>query len=209
MRYAKLVDHDAMEGWRNKHLGETMIVCGCGPSIANIPRKIDVPTIGVNDIWAYHEARYVLMIDSMECFKADRVARIEAGKPEHYFLASHAEMSWRKKHKPRMPHTIFDDGIMPGNNITTPSLAIGLAMFMGAKRVGVIGVDLTDHPTLKKRVAQVQKAFSELMGVAWMLGDVELVNLSEHGADILLRRRTPEKFLAPITEGVSHGIRSS
>ena len=187
-----------MEKWRNRHLGESMIVCGCGPSIQKIPRKIDIPTIGVNDIWGHHEVDYVLMIDSFKCFTQNRVARIMHGKPKHYFMASHAQMSWNTEKKKREPYTIFDDGLMPGTNVTTPSLAVGLAMFMGAKRIGVIGVDLDKHPTLMKQIVRVQKGFSELMGVAWIMGDVELWNLSVEGADILLRRMTPERFLAGV-----------
>ena len=197
MRYCEVVGD--MEQWRNKHLGESMIVCGCGRSINAIPRKIDIPTIGVNDIWAYHEAKYVLMIDSYKCFNQTRIARIMAGKPEHYFMASHAQMSWESEKKKRTPYTIFDDGLTPGSNITTPSLAVGLAIFMGAKRIGVIGVDLNEHKTLMKRVAQVQKAFNELRGVAWILGDVEMWNLSLEGSDLLLKRKDPKKFLAEAT----------
>lgn len=203
MRYCEKYEPAEMEKWRNKHLGETMIVCGCGPSIANIDRKIDIPTIGVNDIWGHHEVDYVLMIDSYKCFNQSRVARIMNGTPKHYFLATHCHMSWRSEKKELKPFTIIDEGLMPGTNVTSPSLAVGLAMFMGAKRIGVIGVDLTDHPTLKKNVARVQKGFSELLGVAWTLGDVKLFNLStgvKEGQDILLKRMTPERFLSTQVE---------
>jgi len=117
---------EELEKWRDIHSGQDMIVCGCGPSVAELPQTLDIPTIGVNDIWAYHECNYILMLDGPKAFKPERINRIVASMPDRWFLTKAADKSWKTYKKPRQPVTLFDDLLMPGARITTPSLAVGL-----------------------------------------------------------------------------------
>lgn len=194
---------EELEKWRDCHKGQDMIVCGCGPSVAELPRTLDIPTIGVNDIWSYHECNYILMLDGPKAFTPNRVNRIAASKPEQWFLTKASNKAWTTQAaKPRKPMTLFDELLMPGVSLTTPSLAVGLAMFMGAKRVGLIGVDLKGHGSLEKRVCEVDRGFMELKGTAW-IHRVQLWNLSKDSMMTMLPHKSLTDFLAAVPGSVA------
>jgi len=186
---------EELEKWRDIHSGQDMIVCGCGPSVAELPQTLDIPTIGVNDIWAYHECNYILMLDGPKAFKPERINRIVASMPNRWFLTKAADKSWKTYKKPRQPVTLFDDLLMPGARITTPSLAVGLALFLGAKRVGLIGVDLKGHSSLEKRVCEVDRGFLQLKGAAWLMKR-QLWNLSKDSMMTMLPYKSYSDFMA-------------
>jgi len=186
-----------LEHWRDIHKGEEFIVCGCGPSVAELPKNLNIPTIGVNDIWSYHECTYILMIDGPKAFKPNRVERIVNSKPERWFLTKDSDKAWKGFKKPRIPATLFDDLLMPGIRMTTPTLAVGLAMFMGAKRVGIIGVDLKGHASLEKRVCEVERGFVQLRGCAWLMRS-QLWNLSQDSMVSVIPKCTYTDFMAKV-----------
>jgi len=191
-----------MKRLRNLYKGKDIIVCGCGPSIAELPESLPIPTIGVNDVWAYHQTRYIMLQDSPQAFEKKRVQRILDSKPEAWLLSKICARTWDKAKMPRKPQYIYDPIRVPGAQITTPSLAVGVAMFMGAKRVGVIGVDLTDHHNLSKRIPQVQRGFKELLACAWCFG-VEIWNLSQQSQLDIVPTMTLKKFMAGVPQALA------
>jgi hypothetical protein len=195
---------------RNIHQGETAIICGIGPSLTALPdqdalRAKGITTIGVNDVFKHRPVDYLFMIDQPVVFKAPRIDTIVASTPRYWFMGTVAHASWNHERRQRKLHELspvmnVDTGLLPGKRLTTPSLACGLALFLGFKRIGLIGVDIVGHKTLVKHVDAINVIFSEVLSAAW-LAKAGLVNMSPMNALPILPQMTIPDFLAgkPVT----------
>jgi hypothetical protein len=178
--------------FRGVHQGEKIIVCGCGTSLLNFaPVASNWTTIGVNDVPALFEPTYLLVTDHPERFNSSRCSLINKSKTKYFFTCA---KGWRH---PRTVH--FDLGTKDIKNLDDPQkidhfvhspfVAVGLAYKMGAKRIGLIGVDFTDghfynpgdgaHPVIKVNyLRQVNKAYHSMIHQLKNRG-VSLHNLSQ------------------------------
>lgn len=201
---------EPLEAMRGMCEGQTAIVCGLGPSLGALPdqdrlHSLGITTIGVNDIFAHRPVDFLFMIDQPIVFKRHRIDTIVSSKPRYWFMGSVAATSWDHEWKqrnmpPALPQQLVDTGLLPGKRLTTPSLAVGLALFLGFKRIGLIGVDIIGHPVLEKHVNNVNVIFTEVLSAAWLV-KAGIVNLSPSNVVPVLPRMTIPEFLdgKPVT----------
>lgn len=199
--------------WR-KHKNRDIVVCGLGPSIEGWAPPEGVLTIGVNDIGKHFTPDYMLCIDHPGVFKKwlpePRLQTIMDTKPRYaFFVPNTLYPTWRKK---RQDITQFMIGGMNKNvawrgdwhvygqpqihHCTggSPLPAASIAGFLGAKRIGLLGVDLYSHHAFKdnlqdsKHVWRLMREFLERNGV-------EIWNLSKDSALRTIPFMDLEEFL--------------
>lgn len=159
------------------HAGEKIIVCGCGMSLLDFKEHHqDFITIGVNDVPALFDPTYLLVTDHAGRFVGnERKNRVMKSGAKHLFTCA---KGWRHT---SLVH--FGLGSRSLNNLDNPDLidhymnspyaAVNLAYKMGAKHIGLIGVDFTDghfynprdgkHPLIKSNyLAKLNSAYGTL-----------------------------------------------
>ncbi|WNJ78491.1 glycosyltransferase [Cedecea neteri] len=175
-----------------RHAGETMLVCGCGNSLNQLHDAEHFLTIGVNDIGRKFHPDYLVVLNSRHQFTPERFAHIEQSQAKAIF--SHLALDIAHPGMVRFMLgqyggvEINDRHSLPYTRNST-YVAACLAMFMGAKRVGFIGMDFTDHHffaqtgrhSLSHELPRIRQEYARLVDAAARHG-VELVNLSQQSA---------------------------
>jgi hypothetical protein len=178
--------------FKDIHLGETIIVCGCGQSLVDIKDHINsVITIGVNDVPALFDPTYMLVTDNPNRFYGKRKELVNNSKAKYLFTCV---KGWRH---PNLVH--FELGSKELTNLNHPNrldhylnspyCAVNLAYKLGAKKIGLIGVDFTsghfynsqdgEHPIVKSNyLNRVNAAYHKLYLQLEERG-VNLINLSQ------------------------------
>ncbi len=136
------------EALRNAHAGADIIVCGCGASLSGFEPPKDAITIGVNDMGRAFDPDYLMVLNPLHSFADHRRQAIE--QTDARCVVSHLDLAL-----PKVPLARFKLGTRGGVDTpragqlhytrNSPFAAVHLAAFMGAKRIGLIGVDFTDH----------------------------------------------------------------
>ena len=177
-----------LRAFRGLHAGADVIVCGCGQSLRELASPERFITIGVNDVGRLFDPTYLVVVNPRSQFKADRFHYVERSNARALFTQiDHGRV------KP--PVVRFRLGTFGGTSIqdgdtlhftqNSPYVAVCLAAYMGARRIGLIGVDLTDdhffgrtgrHP-LSGRLREIDGQYGRLARALRSQG-VELVNLS-------------------------------
>ena len=190
--------------FRDYHSGETILVCGCGSSLSRVVAPERFVTIGVNDVGRLFQPDYLVVLNPLQQFRADRARYIEESRASALFT----QLPLAINH----PHIVrFRLGTRGGVSFNNPSvlhytrnspyLALCLAIHMGAKRVGIIGVDFTDnhffgatgrHP-LTGEFAQIEREYQHLYESCQRMG-VEVLNLSQESRLTAFPKMTPEDF---------------
>lgn len=151
---------------RNRHRGERILVCGLGPSLKELPALPNCLTIGVNDIFRWHAMDYLLVLDPPSSFDRDGPERKEAiiaSRPRKALVLGEGfHEHWRPLLQ--IPWVLAPLAPIQAQNMVPPFLdarhqlhkvanspgtAASLAAFLGARSVGLIGVDLIDHPRIQ------------------------------------------------------------
>lgn len=133
--------------FHNIHRGEKIIVCGCGISLKSFePHHREFITIGVNDVPSLFNPTYLLVTDHPNRFNDNRKKIINESEVRGLFTCV---SGWRH---PRIIH--FDLGKKGASNLDNPAkvdhflnspyTAINVAYKMGAKAIGIVGVDFTE-----------------------------------------------------------------
>lgn len=139
---------NTLEGFRDYHKDATIIVCGCGSSLLGFSGHKQFITIGVNDVGRLFDPTYLVVLNDRTQFYGDRFFYVARSRARALF----SQLDLGVSH----PHVVrFDLGQQGGatwdapNTLpytrTSPYVAICLAALMGAKQIGLIGVDFTDH----------------------------------------------------------------
>ena len=134
-----------LEGFRDYHKDATIIVCGCGHSLRSFAEHNQFITIGVNDVGRLFDPTYLVVLNGRTQFHGDRFAYVARSRARALF----SQLDLGISH----PHVVrFDLGQLGGvtwdvaNSLpytcNSPYVAICLAGLMGAKRIGLIGVQL-------------------------------------------------------------------
>lgn len=147
-------------------------------------------TIGVNDIGELFSPDYLLVVDPPVAFSDHRRETIEQTNSKYFVTCREA---WNRPEiiECNIGSRGVDELQYKGRNnflnksITSPYVAVCLAFCLGAKRIGLLGVDFTDNHynnndgkhNLYNRLAEIDKDFSRLRDELARLG-CELVNLS-------------------------------
>ena len=170
-----------------RHSGEDVIVCGCGESAAALRDTHRGVTIGVNDIGRLFTPDYLVVVNPPRQFRGDRFEHVRQSRAQVLFTQLDLGPV-------AAPVVRFALGRYGGTDIdgqtlhytqNSPYVAVCLAAHMGAKRIGLIGVDFTEHhffaPTgrhaLAARLPTIDREYGALAQALAARG-VELVNLS-------------------------------
>lgn len=174
--------------WRGEAEGAEVIVCGCGPSLLELTEPQRFVTIGVNDVGRLFDPTYLVVVNPCNQFKKDRFRFVESSNARAIF--TQLDLG-----KVQPPVVRFQLGKYGGTDIgaantlhytqNSPYVAVCLAAYMGAKRIGLIGVDLTDdhffahtgRHSLAGRLREIDAQYGRLAQALDKRG-VELVNLS-------------------------------
>lgn len=180
--------------FRNLHRDESIFVCGLGPSIHWFdPGKL--ASVGVNDIGKYFHPSYLVCVNSKPCFSDERWFWIERSLAKYIFTDRNLNTFNSRVIRFRLGKfqgISWDDVSLPYAEDST-YIALALAAFMGAKNIGLIGVDFTNHPHLGAQIANID-AYYKRFGAALAERNINVYNLSEGSALTCLPRLSVEEF---------------
>ena len=74
-----------LDAFVDRHRAETLIVCGCGPSLHELANPQRYITIGVNDIGRLFDPTYLVVVNPPNQFKADRFRYVKQSKAQALF----------------------------------------------------------------------------------------------------------------------------
>jgi len=192
--------------WKNRHVGETIIVCGNGPSLNTlIDAVVASTTIGVNDACYYFEPDYLVIIDKVKTFIPERQEFILQAKDvcKAVFCNDPNELYGHfrggKAEQVLLRPTVLDprlSGVMSLRErdkvytaITSTFTAVTLASVFGANRIGLAGVDLIAHEKLSPQLERLNDSY-QLLAHACKQAGILLLNLSESSLLETVRKGT-------------------
>ena len=199
------------------HDGEAFVVCGLGRSIASFTSPHLFRTIGVNDIGRALTPDYTFCMDGPSAFPPDRLRHIIATRSRFIFANHPMNIGAGKEVRcpiRKSPIPCFDDPdalYQIGSPPTSPFLAICLAAHMGARAIGLIGVDFTaghffahdgPHP-LTRALSAIDQRFY-VLGNALLDRGVKVFNLSAESKLRAFPRLTLEMFYSLQRSGVTY-----
>jgi hypothetical protein len=138
----------SLASFRGLHAGESIVVCGCGASFAELTPPIGAITIGVNDVGRHLDPDYLVVVNPRNQFAGDRFRYVESSRARYLFTQLDLQVAHPAVIKFRLGRhggTDFSDPNVLHFTQNSPYVALCLAVHMGAKRIGLIGVDFTDH----------------------------------------------------------------
>lgn len=175
--------------FQNQHQNASIVVCGCGESLNDLAQPERFITIGVNDVGRRFQPRYLVVVNPRSQFSGDRFKYVETSQAEYLFT----QLELGVKH----PNVVkFKLGQFGGTDFSNPNvlhytnnspyIALCLAILMGARRIGLIGVDFTDHHffartgrhPLAAQFDSINEQYRRLAEAAQARG-VEIFNLSK------------------------------
>ena len=138
----------ALASFSNLHLGETIVVCGCGQSLNELEQPERFISVGVNDIGRRFHPDYLVVVNPPDQFTGDRFRYVENSAAR--FLFTQLDLGLSRENVVRFSlgtngGTDYVDPNVLHYTQNSPYVALCLAAHMGAKRIGLIGVDFTDH----------------------------------------------------------------
>jgi spore maturation protein CgeB len=193
-----------LQGFTGYHAGETILVCGCGSSLSSLVAPERFVTIGVNDVGRQFQPDYLVVLNPRQQFSGDRFRFVERSRAKAVFTQLDLGISH--------PHIVrfrlgkfagvdFSDRACLNHTRNSPYLAMCLAVHMGAKRIGLIGVDFTadhffaatgQHP-LARQFSQIDAEYKRLYD-ACRRKDIDVFNLSASSRLTALPKRSLEEF---------------
>ncbi|OLE54220.1 MAG: hypothetical protein AUG51_09300 [Acidobacteria bacterium 13_1_20CM_3_53_8] len=193
-----------LKDFRDYHAGETVLVCGCGSSLSQVVAPERFITIGVNDVGRLFQPDYLVVLNPPHQFRGDRFRFVEESRARALFM----QLDLGINH----PHIVhiklgtrggvdFKNPNVLHYTRNSPYLALCLAVHMGAKRIGLIGVDFTDnhffgatgrHP-LSGEFPQIEREYKRLYESCRQMG-VEVVNLSSQSRLTVFPKMSTEEF---------------
>jgi len=175
--------------YRDRHRGASILVCGCGASLALLEHPERHLTIGVNDVGRRFAPDYLVVVNERRQFERERWEHVERTRAKAVFTQlAQLELPQTRVVRFRLGRRggteRADDYTLHYSN-NSPYVAVQLARHLGAKRIGLIGVDFTDHHffgatgrhPLAGQLPQIEREYAAL-AQACRADGVELVNLS-------------------------------
>jgi hypothetical protein len=139
---------ERLANFLNLHQDGMIIVCGCGESLNDLAHPERYITIGVNDIGRHFQPTYLVVVNPRNQFSGDRFRYVETSQAQYLFTQLVLDLRRPNIVKFRMGKyggTDFSDPEVLHYTQNSPYVALCLAVHMGARRIGLIGVDFTDH----------------------------------------------------------------
>jgi hypothetical protein len=175
--------------FRDIHRGETIIVCGCGESLNLLEHPERFTTIGVNDVGRRLTPDYLVVVNPRSQFTGDRFRYVESSAAKAVFT----QLSDLGVQHPnivrfrlgRYGGTDWSDPGVLHYTRNSPYVALCLAVHMGARCIGLIGVDFTEHHffartgthSLARRFNEIDAEYARL-AASCRSRDIDVVNLS-------------------------------
>lgn len=167
----------------------TIIICGCGESLNDLTNPERFITIGVNDVGRKFQPDYLVVVNPKNQFSGDRFKFVEDSKAEYIF--TQLDLKIKNPNVVKFNLGTFNGTDFSGSNVlhytnNSPYIALHLAILMGAKRIGLIGVDFTDnhffgrtgkHP-LAPQFETIDEQYKKMANAAEVNG-IEIFNLSK------------------------------
>jgi hypothetical protein len=175
--------------FKNKHFGQKIIIVGCGVSAKNLTNPQDYITIGVNDLSRLFTPNYLVVLNEKSSFEEDRWKWIESSTCPHVFT-QFKNLEIKEENKVVLKIGRYRGIDIGGETVdhTSNSTYVSciIAAYMGAKKIGLIGVDFTPNHFfaqtgehgLSKRIDETNSEY-KLLRQAMNEKGIELVNLSE------------------------------
>ncbi len=175
--------------FQNIHQTASIVVCGCGESLNDFNSPERFITIGVNDVGRKFQPNYLVVVNPRQQFSGDRFSYVETSEAEYIFT----QLDLNLRHKNVVK---FKLGTLGGTDFFNPTsldytnnspyIALNLAILMGAKRIGLIGVDFTDNHffaesgkhSLSPQFETINAQYINLAKAAESAG-IEIFNLSK------------------------------
>lgn len=172
----------------DKHKGEKIIVVGCGVSARNIlPYKDEFTIIGVNDIGRLFHPTYLLITDAPNRFHGKRYDIVHRSQAKFVFTPV---KKWRLENPTKkVMFKLGKRGVATLDRkdtldhfYTSPYCGLILAYKMGAKHIGMIGVDFTPHHFYQKDGNHELVRMNKIKNIDDVFGQlrVELENRGTH-----------------------------
>lgn len=176
-----------LDGFEGIHRGASIIVGGCGVSLPLLAEPERYLTIGVNDVGRHFTPDYLVVLNMPSQFARGRWEHVERSDAKAVF--THLRLPGL--HVPLVRFALGKRGgvTVAGGTVpytrNSPYVAACLALFMGARRIGLLGVDFADHHffestgrhSLARELRQIDSEYAALRAECERRG-VELVNLS-------------------------------
>ncbi|HUP03498.1 MAG TPA: glycosyltransferase [Bryobacteraceae bacterium] len=193
-----------LAGFRGFHAGQTLLVCGCGSSLAEVEAPERFVTVGVNDVGRLFQPDYLVVVNPRSQFSGDRFQFVENSRASAVFTHLDLGISHPNIVRFRLGRrggTDWSDPAALPYTRNSPYVALCLALQMGARRIGLIGVDFTEHhffgPTgrhsLAGEVAQINREYEALALACRQMG-VEVCNLSAESRLTAFPKISPHDF---------------
>jgi hypothetical protein len=178
----------SLADYRGLHAGMAFVVCGCGSSLALMRRPERFVTIGVNDVGRLFTPNYLVVLNPRNQFRGDRFHHVETSKAEVVFSHLNLGISHPRQVRFRLGQR---GGVEPSDpNVlhytrNSPYVAMVLAAHMGARRIGLLGVDFTPNHFfastgehgLSRDVVRIDDEYGRLAASCVARG-IEVCNLS-------------------------------
>lgn len=136
-----------LRDYRDAHRGADILVCGCGPSLSQLESPAAHLSIGVNDVGRLFDPTYLVVLNPRAQFKADRYRYVESSNARALFTQLDTGSVRPPVVRVRLGRYggVGDAWDALDYTQNSPYVAVCLAAYMGAARIGLIGVDFTDH----------------------------------------------------------------
>lgn len=205
-------------GDSGRHRGQTIVVCGCGRSLKELEQPSRFVTIGVNDVGRLFDPTYLVVINPRSQFSGDRFRYVEDSRAQALFTqidlgVRHPQVVRFRLGRRGGLDLDRDDVLDYSSN--SPYVAALIALRMGAARIALIGVDLTEdhffaptgrHP-LERRFSEIDQEYGRLAAAAAARG-VAVVNISSTSRLTSLRRIPAASLAADASTGAAPGAKS-
>ena len=185
---------------QNMLKGEDVIVCGLAPSLLQLKEPNKYWTIGVNDIGRIFTPDFLVVLNSKSTFRGDRWGYIQSANPK-YFVSCYnfqdIKHTWYVHFRlGKFGKIDFSDPMILNHSQNSPYVGINLAVLLGAKKIGLIGVDFTENHcfvksgvhSLNKRLPLINEQYGKLAKACMERKEIEVVNLSDNSNITSLNR---------------------
>jgi hypothetical protein len=131
----------------NIHEGQKIVVCGCGMSLLDFKdHHQDFITIGVNDVPALFNPTYLVITDHPVRFSEARKKLVNESDVKAMFTCvkgwRHERLAMFKLGKKGIGN--INDPNLVDHFLNSPYAAINIAYKLGARKIGMVGVDFSD-----------------------------------------------------------------
>ncbi|MFT4908288.1 MAG: hypothetical protein ACI978_002378 [Oleispira sp.] len=198
-------EQKTLRDYQGCHEGASIIVCGCGESLSTLPRDNDVITIGVNDVGRLFDPTYLLVLNRPHQFKNNRFNFVHSSRAQAIF----SQFNLKLKYSNSIMFTLGKKGgtdflnpdVLPYTQ-NSPYVAVCLAALMGAKRIGLSGVDFNDNHFfaatgphhLNRKLSVIDQQYGQLYRALQLKG-IELYNLSDTSQLTQIPKMNSQEFI--------------